>query len=116
MSYFFDAFDDFYIKNRSVSPDGEGGTITEWSDGAVIKASLDLGGSTEVRQAEAQNLKTVFTATFPIDTPVKYNDYIENVKTGKVYRITSEPKENETPPTAKYQSCFATAVRAELPQ
>lgn len=116
MSYFFDAFDDFYIQNRSVSPDKEGGTITEWSDGAIIKASLDLGGSTEVRQAEAQNLKTVFTATFLINTPVQYNDYIKNVKTGKIYRITSEPRENETPPTAKYQSCFATAVKAELPQ
>lgn len=116
MSYFFDAFDDYYIKNRSVLPDGEGGVITQWTNGAVVKASLDLGGSTEVRQAEAQNLKTVFTATFPMNTPVKYDDYIENVKTGAVYRITGNPHDNETPPSASFQSCYATAIRTELPK
>lgn len=116
MSYFFDAFDDFYIKNRAVLPDGSGGTRVEWTNGAVVKMSLDLGDASEIRQAEAQGLKSVFTANFPIDTPVKYDDYLENVKTGAIYRITGNPQDNKTPETARFQSCFATAVRTELPR
>ena len=115
MSYFYDGFEDYYILNKSVVPDGEGSTITEWNRGAVIKASLDLGGSSEIRQAQAQNLKTVFTATFPIDTPVQYDTYLESKESGDVYRVTSNPQDNKTPPDATFQSCFATAVRTELP-
>jgi hypothetical protein len=116
MSYFYDAFEDFIIKNRVVQNDGYGGTVATYEDGAVIKASLDLGTSAEIRQAEAQALKTVYTATFPIDTPVRYNDIIEHAVTGAIYRITGDPLSNATPKDAKYPSCFATAVRTELPR
>lgn len=116
MSYYFDAFKEYYVKNKIKHNDGVGGTITEWLNGAVIKMSLDLGDSTEVRQAQAQGLKTVFTATFPIDTIVEYNDYVEDVETGEIYRITGEPKDNKTPPEARFQACYATAIRTELPQ
>ena len=114
-NFFYDAFNDYYLKNKTTYPDGEGGYITTWEDGAVVKMSLDLGNSSEIRQAESQNLKTVFTASFPIDTPVTYDNYLEDVETGVIYRITSDPKDNKTPPTATYQACYATAVRTELP-
>lgn len=116
MSFFFDLFDDYYLKNKSTKPDGEGGYLTEWENGAVVKMKLDLGGATETRQAQAQSLKTVFTASFPIDTPVTYDSYLECVETGIVYRITSDPKDNKTPDTATFQTCYATAVRTELPK
>ena len=116
MSFFYDAFHDFYIKNRSVEDDGEGGTITHWTNGAMVKMALDLGNAEERRVAEARNLQTVFTASFPINTPVNYNDYLESVDTGFVYRITSNPKDNTTPPAATYQCCYANAIRTELPK
>lgn len=115
MNYFFDAFNDYVIKNKIVKDDGEGGTITVWENGATVKMSLDLGSSSEIRQAEAQKLNTVFTATFPIDTPVRYDNYLEDVKTGATYRITGNPLDNQTPSEAKFQSCYSTAVRTELP-
>ena len=115
MSYFYDAFDEYVIMNRAVEDDGEGGTITQWKEGAKIKMALDLGRSSEVRAAMAQGLKTVFTATFPKDTPVKYGDYVKAVDGGEVYRITSAPSDNGTPPGATYQSLYATAIREELP-
>lgn len=116
MSFFFDAFEDYYLKNKSILPDGEGGYITGWSDGVVVKASLNLGSANEIRVAQSQDLKTVFTITFPKNTPVKYGDYIEKISTGEIYRITSEPKDNVTPNTATYQTCFATAEKTELTQ
>lgn len=116
MSFFYDAFNDFYIKNRSVISDGEGGTVTVWQNGAVVKMALDLGNAEERRIADASKLQTVFTATFPINTPVKYDDYLESVDTGVIYRITSDPKDNKTPPEASHQCCYANAIRTELPK
>lgn len=116
MSYFFDAFSEYVLKERHTASDGQGGYFTEWQDGAVVQMSLDLGSSSEIRQAAAQDLKTVYTATFPIDTPVRYDDYLQSVEDGSVYRITSNPRDNKTPPTARHQLCFATAVRTELPK
>lgn len=116
MSYFDDAFDEYILKNRSVVDDGEGGFVTNWVDGATIQAALDLGSSREVREAKARDLKTVYTATFPKNTPVRYGDYIESVETGEIFRITSEPSDNQTPEMAKFQSCFATAERVEFPR
>lgn len=114
MSYFYDAFDEYVIMNRAVEDDGEGGTITHWKEGAKVKMALDLGRSSEVRAAMAQGLKTVFTATFPKATPVKYGDYLR-AGDGEVYRITSEPSDNGTPPGATFQTLYATAIREELP-
>ncbi len=116
MSYFYDAFDDYVIINKAIIDDGEGGYITTWADGATIKAALDLGSANEQRQAEAQSLKKVFTATFPRRTPIRYGDYMRNARTGEIYRITSDVEDNVTPPMARNQSCFATAERTELPQ
>lgn len=115
MSYFYDAFNDYWLKKKKRKPDGQGGHITTWENEMQVKMSLDLGNSSEIRQAEAQKLATVFTATFPINTPVEYNDYLEDIKTGAVYRITGNPPDNKTPKDAKFQSCYATAVRTELP-
>ena len=112
---FWESFDDFVLVEKKTIDDGAGGYITEWTDGVKIKALLTLGNAQEIRQAEAQNLKTVFTATFPINTPVKYDDYLENVDTKEIYRITGNPKDNKTPPTATFRTCFATAIRTELP-
>lgn len=115
MSYFYDAFRDYWLKAKKRKPDGQGGHITTWENELMVKMSLDLGNSTEIRQAQAQKLDTIWTAVFPENTPVQYDDYLEDVETGDIYRVTSDPKDNKTPKEAKFQSCYATAVRTELP-
>lgn len=115
MSYFNEAFDDYWVKEKIRKPDGEGGSFTVWENSMTVKMSLDLGTSSEIRQAQAQKLETVFTAVFPENTPVQYNDYLEDVETGDVFRVTSDPKDNKTPKEARFQSCYATAIRTELP-
>lgn len=116
MSYFNDAFDDYVIINKAIIDDGEGGYTTAWSDGAVIRAALDIGSASEQRLADAQGLKKVYTATFPKRTPIRYGDYMRKISTGEIYRITSDPYDNQTPEMARNQSCFATAERTELPK
>ena len=115
MSYFYDAFNDYWLKSKKRVPDGEGGFFTVWENSGKVKMSLDLGSSSEIRQAQAQKLDTVWTAVFPENTPVQYNDYLEDVETGDVYRVTSDPKDNKTPKEATFHSWYATAVRTELP-
>ena len=115
MSYFYDAFDDYCLMEKTTVDDGSGDYFDKWREGVTIKASLTNGQSSEIRQAEAQGLKTVFTVTFPIPTPVKYDNYIKNKQTGAIYRITSRPGDNKTPADATYPTCYATAERTELP-
>lgn len=116
MSYFNDAFDDYWIKNRTVENDNEGGYVVNWSNGARVKMSLDIGSASETRRAQSEGLKTVFTAVFPKNTPVRYDNYLEHVETGEVFRITSNPLDNQTPEHARFPSCYATAIRTELPK
>lgn len=115
MSFFYDAFKDFIIKNRSVVSDGEGGYITTWADGAVVKMSLTLGSAQEAREALSQRLNATFTVALPIDTPVKRDDYLQSADTGYIYRIATNPQDNSTPPEAVYQCLYCTAERTELP-
>ena len=115
MSFFYDAFKDFTINNRSVVSDGEGGYITTWTDGAVVKRSLTLGSAQEAREALSQRLNATFTVALPIDTPVKRDDYLQSVDTGDIYRIATNPQDNRTPPEAVYQCLYCTAERTELP-
>lgn len=113
---FFDSLDDFEILQENSTPDGLGGFVTEWTVKGRTQGKLTLGSAKEITQAKAEGLREVYTIALVDPCEVTYNDCLKEISTGDIYRITTDPAANRTPPKAKYRLCFANAVKIELPE
>lgn len=96
-------------------PDGAGGYIVEWTEGAEFTNYQALDTSMEARIAEKQGVTSLYSALVRSDFPIDYNDYFRDRTTGQTYRVTSDPEEKVAPKSASFALKFFTAERKELP-
>lgn len=96
-------------------PDGEGGYITTWKDGAEFTNHQALDTSIEARIAEKQGLTSVYSALVDKSVPIEYGDVFRDTETGDTYRVTSDPKDKQAPRSASMQLKFFTAEEYPLP-
>lgn len=101
-------------KNRQ--PDGAGGYIVEWTEGAEFTNYQALDTSMEARRAEKEGVTSLYSALVRADFPIEYNDYFKDKSTGLTYRVTSNPEEKVAPKSASFELKYFTAERKELPQ
>lgn len=101
------------------TPDGAGGYITVWEEGAEFLNYQSLDTSMEARKAEKDGVTSVYSALVNQSVPIEYNDYFRDTSTGNTYRVTSNPEEKAAPrsagPTIRALKFF-TAERKELPK
>ncbi len=95
-------------KNRT--PDGEGGLITSWTEGATIRAALRFDSTMEARRAEHDGVTSVYTLLAPRDCGLVYHDVLKRVSDGLTFRITSNSGDSFTP---KSSTLALTAVSVE---
>ena len=103
------------FKEKTRTPDGEGGYYIDWTDGAEFTAYQSLDPSMEARPAEKQGATSVYSAPVDNDVPIDYGDYFKEKESGTVYRVTSHPDEKQAPKSASFTLKFFTAERAVLP-
>lgn len=104
-----DYFVDVCYVDRVTRPDGMGGVIEQWTDGAPFRAGISMQSSTEAIIAERNGMKTIYViVTLPI-IELKHDDRVKDVKTGQIYRVTSDGKDMTTPAVADVQYRQATA-------
>ena len=103
------------ILEKKRKPDGAGGYLVEWSDGAEFVNYQALDTSMEARRAEKEGVTSVYSALVRADVPIEYNDYFRDKATGQTYRVTSNPEDKKAPKTASFALKFFTAERKELP-
>lgn len=103
------------LMEKSRQPDGDGGYITTWTEGAEFKNYQSRDTSMESRIAEKQGVTSVYSALVDVAVPVEYGDYFRDVETGAVYRVTSRPEEKTAPKSASFSLKYFTAERTELP-
>lgn len=110
----FDAYGEHVILNGSIENDGEGGFITVWSEGAHFNAAVMPDNSPEMKIAQAQGVKGIYTVT--TDKPIRlpWHTVFRRVSDGQVFRITSKD-ETAAPRTSTIQTRIATAEEWELP-
>ena len=115
--------DDFASKcvlmEKTRTPDGAGGYIIAWADGAEFLNYQALDTSMEARRAEKEGVTSVYSALVNKTVPIEYNDYFRDTSTGNTYRVTSNPEERAAPRTAGptiRALKFFTAERKELPK
>lgn len=111
-----EAKDKCVILDKKRVPDGEGGFITEWTEGAEFKAAIVFNTSMEARLAEKQGVTSLYTVTIGRNTMLEYHDVFRRLKDGKIFRITSDGDDSYTPASTDLDMRQVTAEEYALPK
>lgn len=109
MSLLNQAYEDVVLMDKRREPDGEGGFITEWVESVEFKAAITFDTSMESRIAEKQGVSSLYTITTSKNANLQYHDIIKRLRDGKVFRITSDGDDKQTPKSASFQFLQVTA-------
>lgn len=96
-----------YEKTRV--PDGEGGFITEWKEGAKFMAAITLDTSIQAKIAEKQGVTGIYTVTTDKKVNLEFHDVFIRLYDGKVFRVTSDGDDKHTPESANINMRQVTA-------
>ena len=100
MSLLDNAMTDFVEIITTAMPDGLGGYIIEYADGAQFKAAVRFDNSTQGKIAAAQGVTSLYTIITRKDYVLYYHDVIKRLSDGKIFRITSDGDDKATPKSA----------------
>lgn len=103
------------IMEKTRVPDGEGGYIVDWTEGAEFENYQALDTSMEARRAEKEGVTSLYSALVDKAVPIEYNDYFRDTATGETYRVTSNPEEKQSPRSSTLKLKYFTAERGDLP-
>ena len=103
MSLLTQAMEDVVMLEKRRIPDGEGGFTTSWADGVQFKAAINFDSSMEARTAEKAGVTSLYTVTVPLNCGLEYHDVLKRLRDGKVFRITSDGDDVQTPESASFQ-------------
>lgn len=102
MSLLTDAMEDCVFYNKTKEPDGEGGYVNEWTEGVEFKAAITFDNSIEARVADKSGVTSLYTVTAPKGTQLDYHDVFKRLSDGKVFRVTSDGDDKQTPKSASF--------------
>lgn len=109
MSLLQQAMTDVVAMEKTRVSDGEGGFIVDWVDGAVFKAAITFDTSMQSRIGEKQGVSSRYTITTSKNAKLEYHDIIRRLNDGKIFRITSDGDDKQTPDSASFQFLQVTA-------
>ena len=78
-------------------PDGIGGFVNEWHDGAEISVVFEYNASTEMLLAEKAGTKRSYRVYVPKNVDMAYNDRFRRVKDGQIFVVTNPGTDRFTP-------------------
>lgn len=103
------------IIDKTYAPDGRGGVIPTYVDGAAIEAAFSFVTSNQLRVAEATTAIPRYTVTTRQNVNLQYHDAIRRESDGKVFRITSDGDDNKSPKVSSLNMRQYEAEEWELP-
>ena len=109
MSLIDEAMTTVVLMEKTRQPDGEGGFIVNWIDGVVFEAAITFDTSMESRIAERQGVTSRYTVTTNKNAKLEFHDVIRRLSDGKVFRISSDGDDVQTPDRATFQFLQVTA-------
>jgi DNA polymerase III sliding clamp (beta) subunit (PCNA family) len=115
MSLLSDAMERAVMLEKRRVPDGEGGFITTWEAGAEFDAGITFDTSIEARTAEKQGVTSMYTVTTAKSIVLEYHDVFKRLRDGKIFRVTSDGDDKQTPKSASFQISQVTAEEWSLP-
>lgn len=103
------------MMDKKTVPDGYGGFISQYEEGAEFDCVLDLDNSMQARIGMQQGVKNVYTITTPRTIVLEFHDVIKDKATDRVFRITSDGQDKATPPSTSLDMRQVTAEEWSLP-
>ena len=103
MSLIDEAMTPCVMVDRTILPDGEGGTLTNWIEGTAFNAAITFDNSIEAKAAAVQGVTSLYTVTVPKHVQLKYHDVFKRLSDGKIFRVTSDGDDKITPERASFQ-------------
>lgn len=88
------------LLDKVTRPDGMGGYIVEWQDGAQIECAIRFDNSMQARIAEKQGVTALYTIVTKKNINLPYHTVLRRKNDGKIFRVTSDGDDNKTPPSA----------------
>lgn len=114
MSLLSEAYEDVTMIDKTTSPDGYGGYVVIWKDGAKFKAAIVLDSSMQARIAEKDGVTALYTITTNRQINLQFHDIIRRESDGKIFRITSDGDDKKTPRSASLDMRQVSAEEWEL--
>lgn len=115
MSLVDEAMEKSYIIDKTTAPDGRGGVITRYVEGAEIKVAYSFDTSVESRVAEKDDALNRFTLTTKQSINLQYHDIVKRDRDGKIFRVTSDGDDNKTPASSPLDMRQVEAEEWSLP-
>ena len=100
MSLLSEAMESCVMMDKHTEPDGYGGIITQWQDGAPFEAAIVYDSSMSARVASVQGVTALYTVTTAKNINLQYHDVFRRMSDGKIFRVTSDGDDNHTPSSA----------------
>lgn len=114
MSLLDSAMVDVVMLDKRSVPDGVGGIVAEWAEGAVFKAAIVFDSSIEARVGEKQGVTSLYTVTTRKNVSLSYHDVFKRLSDGKIFRITSDGDDQYTPTSSTLNMRQVTAEEWSL--
>ena len=114
MTLFEAMYEPFCFMEKTRTPDGEGGYITVWTEGAQFNGKAAFDTSIEARTGAAAGVSSRYTLTAPASVPLEYHDVVKRLGDGKVLRVISDGDDVVTPDMATFTFHQVTAEEHEL--
>ena len=103
------------LMEEARTADGRGGEEVTWSDGETFEAAITHKSSRQEEPAEAADAREKVRVTTGRDVSLPYHAVFRRVTDGRVYRVTSNEPERETPAGAGLDMRRYDAEAYELP-
>lgn len=101
--------------DKTTAPDGYGGYVSRYVEGAPFTAAITFDTSMEARVAERQGITSMYTVTTGKEMTLEYHDVFRRIDDGKIFRVTSDGDDKHTPVSASLNMRQVTAEEWELP-
>lgn len=115
MSLLEEAMDNCIMLDKTTRPDGYGGFITAWVEGAEFIAAITFDTSMEARIGEQQGVTNLYTVTTKKSVNLQYHDVFKRTSDGKIFRVKSDGDDKKTPNSASLNMRQVSAEEFTLP-
>ena len=109
MSLLKEAMEAVILMEKTRKPDSVGGTVSVWTEGMEFQAAIVSDTSIEARIGQVQGVRSVYTVTVPKNINLDYHDVFKRLSDGKVFRVTSDWEDKQTPSRATFKFNQVTA-------
>ena len=115
MSLLDAAMESFVMLDKTTVPDGYGGFISSYTEGAEFSAAATFDTSIQARVAGVQGVTSLYTITTSKAINLQYHDVAKRLSDNKIFRITSDGDDKKTPASATLNMRQVTAEEWSLP-